>query len=630
METTARQEWVQTLRVYPPFSRLDDGDWPVLLAGAEERRFAPDAVVLAPQDGPPDGLWIVLEGRIVGRRPDGWGGEEVFELTPGDLFPVAAWTARRPVTATYRALGDLRCLHIPTAAAAALAERSVVWADCLQQRARAYLQMARQRLQAELAARGGDAPPALETRLGDLPRREPVTLAATASVRDALQTMSERRVGSVLLLGDDGALAGILTRHDVLDRIALAGTDLAAPVSSVMTRPVATLQADDTTHDAMMLMSRRRIRHVPVLEQGRLVNLVSERDLFALQRLSIKHLGTAIAHCRTLADFQRAAADIRAYARHLMVQGVQARQLTALISHLNDQLTQGLVAVALQATGLSADAMCWIALGSEGRGEQTLATDQDNALVFASDDPQADRPRWLAFARRVNEALDACGYPLCKGNVMASNPQCCLAADEWFARFAQWVDHGSPTDLLNASIYFDFRAVAGRESLAEPLRERVLAATANTPRFMKQMAENALRNRVPLNWRGAIETRDRDGHRWLDLKLNGTMPFVDAARLYALAHGIDAVGTRARFEAAAAPMKVDAQEARTWAEAFEFLQMLRLRVQIERADGHGGGDADNPNLVDLGQLSDIDRRVLKEVFRVGRTLQQRMELDYMR
>lgn len=625
METTAGQEWVQTLRVYPPFSRLDDGDWPVLLAGAEERRFAPDAVVLAPQDGPPDGLWIVLEGRIVGRRPDGWGGEEVFELTPGDLFPAAAWTARRPVTATYRALGDLRCLHIPTAAAAALAERSVVWADCLQQRARAYLQMARQRLQAELAARGGDAPPTLETRLGDLPRREPVTLAATASVRDALQTMSERRVGSVLLLGDDGALAGILTRHDVLDRIALAGTDLAAPVSSVMTRPVATLQADDTTHDAMMLMSRRRIRHVPVLEQGRLVNLVSERDLFALQRLSIKHLGTAIAHCRTLADFQRAAADIRAYARHLMVQGVQARQLTALISHLNDQLTQGLVAVALQAAGLSADAMCWIALGSEGRGEQTLATDQDNALVFASDDPQADRPRWLAFARRVNEALDACGYPLCQGGIMAGNPPCCLTAQEWGQRFGRWIDAGGPQELLQASVFFDLRAVAGRADWLDDLRAMVLARTRTTPRFIRQLVQVHLEHPVALNWYGGIEGRREGSRLWFDLKLQGTALLVEGARILALAQGLAATGTRERLLSAGRAIGAPAPEVEGWVTAFDFLQLLRLARQSDAS-----ADPDQPNRIDLNTLNPVDERVLKASLRAIRTLQQRLQLDYLR
>lgn len=466
---------------------------------------------------------------------------------------------------------------------------------------------------------------ALETRLGDLPRREPVTLPADASVRDALQTMSERGVGSVLLLDAQGALAGILTRHDVLERIALADTDLAAPVATVMTQPVATLQVHDTTHDAMMLMAARRIRHVPVLQDGRLINVISERDLFALQRLSIKHLGSAIAHGRTLADFQRVAADIRAYARHLMAQGVQARQLTALISRLNDQLTQGLVEMELRTAGLSADAMCWVALGSEGRGEQTLATDQDNALVFASDDPDADRPQWLAFARRVNEALDACGYPLCTGGVMAGNPPCCLTAAEWGQRFARWIDAGGPQELLQASVFFDLRAVAGRADWLDALRTAVLERTRATPRFIRQLVQVHLEHPVALNWFGGIEGRREGPHLWFDLKLQGTALLVEGARILALARGLPATGTRERLLTAGRAMGAPVPEVEGWVAAFDFLQTLRLTRQSDPA-----ADRQQPNRIDLNTLNPVDERVLKASLRAIKTLQQRLQLDYLR
>jgi CBS domain-containing protein len=372
-------------------------------------------------------------------------------------------------------------------------------------------------------------------------------------------------------------------------------------------------------------MARHGVRHVPVTEAGRVVGIVSERDLFALQRMSLQHVSSAIRAAGDVETLRAVAPQLPRLARSLLGQGVGARQLTELISRLNDLLASRLVELTAQRHGLDLQRACWLAFGSEGRGEQTIATDQDNGLVFESDDPDRDRPAWLAFARDVNEALDACGYPLCKGNVMASNPQCCLTADEWWARFEHWIAHGSATDLLNASIYFDFRALAGRAELILPLRDKLLHAASHTPRFMKQMAENALRNRVPLNWRGAIETQDRDGHRWLDLKLNGTVLFVDAARLFALAHGVDATGTRERFEAAGAALKVTPGEAEAWAGAFEVLQMLRLRAQIDL-----DVDRDNPNRIDLARLNDIDRRVLKEVYRFARTLQQRMELDYMR
>jgi CBS domain-containing protein len=396
-----------------------------------------------------------------------------------------------------------------------------------------------------------------------------------------------------------------------------------------MSAPVHTLSMEHTLQDAALLMSRHGVRHLPVTEQGRLANIVSERDLFALQRLSLKQVSTQIRAAPDQAALRHLARQIRKFARNLLGQGVHARQLTELISHLNDLLTERLLQLVAAQRGMDLARACWLSFGSEGRSEQTVATDQDNGLVFESDTPDADRPSWLALAREVNEALDACGYPLCKGNVMASNPACCLTLAEWRQRFAHWIEHGAPDDLLSASICFDLRALAGNALLAQPLREMLLREPPAVPRFLKQMADNALRSRPPLNWRGALETHDVDGRAWLDLKLQGTAMFVDAARLYALAHGLQALGTRARLEAAAPLMRVAPQESEAWITGFEFLQMLRLQVQVSENPVDPPQTA-NPNLIDVAALNDIDHRMLKETMRIARRLQQRIELDYRR
>jgi CBS domain-containing protein len=209
---------------------------------------------------------------------------------------------------------------------------------------------------------------------------------------------------------------------------------------------------------------------------------------------------------------------------------------------------------------------------------------------------------------------------------MAGNPDCCLTTAEWQHRFAQWIEQGAPEDLLKASIYFDLRHLTGNAELAAPLRSLAqYRAPARMPRFLKQIADNALRHRPPLNWRGALDTQEIGGHPMLDLKLQGTAIFVDAARLYALAHGLPDIGTRARLEAAAPLMHVSPQEGQVWITAFEFLQMLRLQVQMGPPLANG-----NPNLVDTSLLNDIDRRMLKEAMRIAKRLQQRMQLDYQR
>ncbi len=606
-----------------PFSQMAPAHVEQFVAGATQVYYAPGETVLEPGSGPVEALWCIRRGSITGRH----GVAEMtgpFEYQAGDLFPVSAMLGRRPVTATYTANEDSFCLMLPAEQVQSLAADSAPFADFLQRRVLHFLELSRRAVQATWAS-STLAHQSLDSRLSTLPRKEPLCCTADTPLSDALARMHERRVGSVLVVDEAHAPQGILTRHDILGRVTLPQRPLHTPISAVMSTPIHALTLEHTLQDAALAMSRHGIRHLPVTDGGRVVNIVSERDLFALQRLSLKQLSTQIRAAADLPTLQHLAGQIRQFARNLLGQGVQSRQLTELISHLNDVLTERLVHLVAVRRGLDLGAACWLAFGSEGRSEQTVATDQDNGLVFSSDDAAADRPRWLALALEVNEALDACGYPLCKGQVMASNPACCLTVAEWQQRFADWIEHGAPEDLLNASIYFDLRPLCGNLALAQPLREMPAREAARVPRFLKQMAENALRNRVPLNWRGAIETQGNDGHQWLDLKLHGTAIFVDAARLFALAAGLPALGTRARLEAAAPALRVAAQESEAWVTAFEFLQMLRLQVQIGAAQ-----TAENPNLIDVASLNEIDRRMLKETVRIARRLQQRIELDYRR
>ena len=194
---------------------------------------------------------------------------------------------------------------------------------------------------------------------------------------------------------------------------------------------------------------------------------------------------------------------------------------------------------------------------------------------------------------------------------------------DWLSRFDRWISQGTPQDLLHASIFFDFRGIAGDVALTEPLTALVQERIRETPRFLHQLAVNALSHRSPLNWLGNIELDDRDG---LDLKLQGTALFVDAARIFALAHGVAATGTRERLERSGQAMGLKPAEFESWIGAFEFLQSLRLRVQL---DGETALSAE-PNRLAFRSLSNIDRRILASSFRVARSIQQRLEMDFAR
>lgn len=614
------------LQRHPPFSDMQPVHVQAFVSASRELSFAAGDAVVRPEDGPVRDLYFIRSGAVTGRRglSDVAGG--AFQFDAGDLFPVSAVLARRAVTTLYSATENSTVLALPVEAMQRLAEASAVFGDFLNRRILRFLELSRAALQVVYASQAL-AEQSLETPLGQLCRQAPVACGAQTPLHDALTRMQAQRVGSMLVVDATEAPVGILTRSDILARIALPQLPLSTPIGHVMVQPVFTLTHQHTAQDAALLMSGRGIRHVPVTRDGRAVGVVSERDLFALQRLSLKQVSSSLRNAPDVQTLVAGAHEIRRLARALLGQGVHAQQLTALISHLNDVLTSRLVEIMASRQGLDLQTCCWIALGSEGRNEQTVATDQDNALILADPLGSAapDKARWLAFALEVNEALDACGYPLCKGNIMASNPACCLTLSEWQQRFAHWIDRGTPQDLLNASIYFDFRRLAGQAALSDRLRASVTQRARGNPRFLRQLALNGLTQSAPLNWLGQIDTTEVDGQSTLDLKLQGTAIFVDVARLYALAQGVVATGTRDRFEAVGPKLGVPEPEHQAWVGGFEFLQMLRLRAQL---DGTAVGG--NPNRVAINHLNDIDRRILKETLRVLRTLQQRARLDYER
>ena len=617
----------QQLSRHPPFSLMRPDEVELAAGNIQLAHFAPGDTVVAPGAEPLPGLYIVADG-VVERVPARAGGQSPsdLQLVPGDAFPLGALLAGRPAAHEYRALGRVVCWLLPRSVFDDLLRRSESFLDFCKRGLGVLLERSQQELQASYAQQTAQLR-SLDAPLRTVMSAPAATVQADTPLRDAFERMERERVGSLVVThpGSD-SVAGIFTRQDVVARVVLPQRPLQTPIGEVMTAPVVTLPASATAADAMLLMAERGIRHVPVTDNGAVAGIVTERDLFALQRRTLRSIGDTIAGARTVAALATAADDIRSWSHSLVAQGIGADFATRLISRLNDQLTARLLAIEAGARSLSLAHVCWMALGSEGREEQTIATDQDNGLVL-NDTLASQRSVWLEFAQAVNAALDRCGYPLCRGGIMAGNPRWCLTASEWRATFDGWIDRGDPQSLLDASIFFDFRALAGDASLVATLRAHVAERAAGNPRFLKQMSDNALRNGPPPAWgAGMLEQWLTQAPELIDLKMNGTVPFVDGARLLALANRVTATNTADRLAALAAAGAVAADEARLWTDAFQFLQGLRLRAQ-QRTSRSAEMP---PNVVRVSDLSEIDQRILREVFRQARRLQQRLALDYQR
>ena len=610
---------------------MSDADLDLLVRACTVRYYASGEVVIKPSAERPAQAFVVRQGCVRSSPAGDSETEPSWERGVGEMFPLSALLERRGVARDYTAISDTFLLAFPASVFDALVERSAPFADFCRRRVVHLLELSRSRVQAEFVAsmteQRGPATP-----LGALLRNAPLTAPPSRPVGDALREMETARVGSILATDGDMRPLGILTRHDIIGRIVLPRLALDAPLSAVTTQPVVTLPREATAGDAAIEMARRGIRHIVVIDNGgRVAGVVSERDLFALQRLSVREIASGIRRADSVDALVQHAADIRALAHSLVAQGVASDQLTRMVSSLNDQLLQRLIAILRPAHEIDDVRFCWLGMGSEGRSEQTIATDQDNGILFdapAGEESEAIRARLLPFARDVNEALDRCGYPLCKGNVMAMNPRWCASLPEWRAAFHGWIDRGDPQALLDAQIFFDFRGLWGEAHLAHALRDDIAERARRTPRFLKQMADNAAQRRPPLNWFGELsEDEDATGASGVDLKLQGTVLFVDAARIMALASGVVATSTAERLQGAGAALGIGADETNAWIDSFEYLQLIRLRTQNRRASGALGASA-NPNLVPLDDLSELDRRIVKEAMRQARRIQQRLAVDY--
>jgi CBS domain-containing protein len=462
--------------------------------------------------------------------------------------------------------------------------------------------------------------------LHSLVRRPPVVCDEAASVDDAARTMHRQGVGSVVVVDAHSRPLGIFTR---LDLVRVYADDLrGTPLSAVMTRDPIALPGHAPAYEAALAMIEHHVRHVLVTQDGRLVGVVSERDLFSLQRLGLAELTMEIRLAADVDMLARLGVEIRRLTATLVEQGMSAERLTLFVSVLNDRLSQRVIEVVRKRHRWEQLGWCWLAFGSEGRLEQTFSSDQDNGLVFESHGgapPATTRGALLAFAREVNEALDACGFPLCTGNVMASNPDLCLSIDEWKEKMGGWFEKPDPKALLDGAICFDFRPLAGDASLAQALRAWLLPRTRARPAFLRHMASNALEARPALGVLADFATEDApNAPGTINLKLHGVRPFVDAARVYALAFGLSPTATVERLRAAADDLRMQPLEMSAIVDAFLFIQALRLRMQA-RPETYSRASA---NHVDPRSLNEFERRGLKEALRQGRKLHQRLALDY--
>ena len=624
------QGTLQFLQRFPPFNQMEHSHLAYLVEQCQLRFYASGESIVKPADGPVEHFYIVKQGRVVGERQHlvKPGVETTFEITSGECFPLAALLGERATRTEHLAGEDTFCLQLNKAAFIRVFSMSEVFRDFALRGVSSLLDQVNQQVRQRAVETLGTQY-SLNTPLGELAMRHPVVCSPDTPLRDAVRMMHEQQVGSIVVVDPQRYPTGIFTLRDLRQVVAAADADLGAPIARHMTAQPFYLSPQASAFDAAMAMTERHIAHVCLVENQRLCGVVSERDLFSLQRVDLVHLARTIRHAPRLDTLVSLRGEISQLVERMLAHGASSTQITQIITLLNDHTVCRVIELALAERGDPGVPFSWLCFGSEGRREQTLHTDQDNGILFeAADSTEADaiRARLLPLAQYINQCLAQCGFTLCKGNVMAGNPELCLSRSEWARRFAGFVREASPENLLGSSIYFDLRVVWGDEQGCEQLRQGLLDQVADNRIFQRMMADNALRQRPPVGrLREFVLTRQgNDKAATLDLKVQGLTPFVDGARLLALANGIGACNTLERLRQLVAKGVIEALDGAAYEEAYHFIQQTRMQQ-------HQRQTRDNlpySNRLDPDSLNHLDRRILRESLRQAQRLQSSLALRY--
>lgn len=472
----------------------------------------------------------------------------------------------------------------------------------------------------------------VKDRLGD----PPVCLGPDASVRDLVEKMEVETASSAVVVDDARRPVGIITEQDVARKIALRlAPD--TPVSKVMTSPVVTIQRNDYLFHAVAFMRRRNLRHIPVVNNdGSICGMLSLSEALSFLSEDTLELMRMLTHEETTEGLHEVKEAQVSLAEALFEDNVPVPEVQSLLTEINRDIHRRILRRHLaemeteQQWGELPVPFSLIILGSGGRGENFLFPDQDNAFIL-DDYPDSEHsridPYFIELAERMTKDLDAVGLPLCKGYIMATNPVWRKTRSQWREQISYWMNSRSPATLRYCDIFFDFAHGYGETGFSGELRNFVTSMGKSNPGFLKDMFAIQQDHDVALGWFGKLLSEsDETGRTGLiNLKYNGTLPLVEAARLMALQHGVAETSTLGRLKGLHACEAVDDDQLDGLSGGLAQLTKLLLRQQL--ADFRAANKSVT-NFVPKSSLSKREKAYLADCFRAIRDLRGRLSTDF--
>lgn len=465
---------------------------------------------------------------------------------------------------------------------------------------------------------------AMSLEVSSLTDRHPVIVDADTTIQDAAKVMTNEYVSSILV-SQNKKLVGLLTDKDIRSRCIAKGLSYSEPVSSIMTTNLEKVLDKTLLSEALLLMTRNKIHHLPVMKGDEAIGILTTSDIVRHLSTNPTLIATDIYKANSIDALKKISARLPELQLQLSLSSSTAKHIGEVISSITDAITCRLLKLAEEKYGDSPVEYVWLAGGSQARNEQTSHSDQDNALIISDDLQEEDKKYFENLSNFVCDGLDACGYIYCPGEAMASNPQWRQTLKIWTEKFSHWISSPEPKALMLSSIFFDLRPVYGQSSLFDKLQDNVLKKTKNNEFFISHMVGNALTHQPPIGFfRNFVMVQDEKHKNTLDVKHRGVVPIVDIARVIALDQGIKATNTVERLDAAFQCGALSEEMHGNLLDALEYIGSLRIRHQAKQI--RAGLNADN--YLPPEELTGLEKNHLKDSFSIIKTMQHFFESRY--
>ncbi|MBB1362974.1 MULTISPECIES: DUF294 nucleotidyltransferase-like domain-containing protein [unclassified Shewanella] len=606
---------------YAPFDQLPEQVLIDVAKSVEISYYRTDSMIVNFNDNVKE-LYMIRSGVVELYRRKG---ELYNRLDQGQLFGQMGLLTNNKVRFPAKAVKDTLVYCIPESVFNDLCENYDDFADFVEAEDSTRLKQA-------VKGKTDDANALTTSKVKTLVTREPVVLSCNSSIQAVAKIMAEENISAVLIndpdIDDqqDSSFVGIITEHDLCAKVIAAGVSVDNPISQVMSTDLISLDHNAYIFEAMLLMLRNNIDHLPILKNKKPIGLIEVADIIRYESQNSLLFVSSIFQQKSSEDLVLLSAELKNCFVRMVNEDANSHMVGRAMSEIGRNFKQRLLELAEEKFGPPPVPYCFLALGSMARDEQLMVTDQDNAIILDNSYNVALHGAYFEkLADFVCDGLAACGYSYCTGDIMASNPEYRKTREQWEECFGDWIENPNPQALLNCSIFFDLTGVYGRIKWAEQLNAFILSKAKKNNRFLACLAHNALNRKPPLGFfKDFVMEKDGRHNNSINLKRRGTAPLADLIRVHALAIGSQSQNSFERLEDIIDSGILPTSKGEDLQHAMELISLVRLRHQS--TDIESGIEPDNN--IEPESMSDFERRNLKDAFLVLSNAQNFLKYRY--